>query len=101
VAGGLFFVWTPYVLLGRRIAWRRLGPTAVGTGAAVLALGLGSAFVMPDLISHNTERYGLVGLTFSLVSWLFSAAFLVIAAAVFGALVDRRADRLPLRFGGS
>jgi membrane protein len=90
VAGGVFFAWTPYVLLGRRIAWRRLVPTVAFSGAGILALGIGSAIVMPELVSRNTARYGQVGLAFSLVSWLFSAAVLVVAVAVFGALVDRR-----------
>jgi membrane protein len=90
VGGGVFFVWTPYVLLGGRVAWGRLVPTAAFSGVAVLALGIGSAIVMPELVTRNTARYGLVGLAFSLVSWLFTAALLIIAAAVFGALVDRR-----------
>jgi membrane protein len=90
--GALFFLWTPYVLLGRRISGRRLLPTAAITGAAVLALGIGSAIVMPGLVSRNTERYGLIGFTFSLVSWLFSAALLIVAAGVLGALIDRRGE---------
>jgi hypothetical protein len=90
VAAGLFLAWTPYLLLGRRVAWRRLVPTIAFGGAAELALGIGSAIVMPELVSRNTARYGQVGLAFSLVSWLFAAALLIIAVAVFGALVDRR-----------
>lgn len=90
IAAGLFFLWTPYVLLGHRINWRQLLPTSAITGAAVLALGIGSAVAMPRLISRNTDRYGLVGLTFSLVSWLFAAALVIVAAAIVGAELDRR-----------
>jgi hypothetical protein len=88
-AGGAFFLWTPYVLLGRRIAARRLLPTALATGVALGVLAVGSDLVMPDLVTHNTARYGLIGLTFSLVSWLFSGAVLVVSAAILGALLDR------------
>jgi hypothetical protein len=91
--GGAFFLWTPYVLLGRRIPARRLVGTAVVTGAALFVLAVGSDVVMPDLVTRNTARYGLIGFTFSLVSWLFSAAVLVVSAAILGALLDRT----PLR----
>ena len=93
VAGAVFFLWTPYVLLGRRVPARRLLATGLVTGAAILVLAVGSDVIMPDLVSHNTVRYGLVGFTFSLVSWLFSAAVLVVAAAILGALVNPRIVR--------
>jgi membrane protein len=90
IAGGLLFLWTPNVLLGRQVHWRRLLPTALVTGGAVLALGIGSAIIMPRLVSRNTDRYGLIGLTFSLVSWLFVAALVIVSAAILGAELDRR-----------
>jgi membrane protein len=90
IASGVFFLWTPFVLLGHRVDWRRLLPTSAITGVATLALGIGSVIVMPGLMSRNTDRYGLVGLTFSLVSWLFAAALLIVTAAILGAELDRR-----------
>jgi membrane protein len=88
VGASALFLWTPSVLLGGRVPWRRLLPTAAVTGGAILVLGIGSAIVMPGVVSHNTERYGLIGFTFSMVSWLFVAALVVIAAAVLGKLLD-------------
>jgi membrane protein len=85
--GALLFLWTPYVLLGKRVSWRRLLPTAAATGSALLALGVGSAIVLPRIISHNTERYGYIGFAFSMVSWLFTGTVVIIAAAVLGRLV--------------
>jgi hypothetical protein len=93
VVGGAFFLWTPYVLLGRRIPARRLLPTGILSGAALLVFAVGSDVIMPELVTHNTIRYGLIGFTFSLVTWLFSGAVLVVAAAILGALVDRRIVR--------
>jgi membrane protein len=95
VGGGAFFLWTPYVLLGRRVPARRLLPTALATGAALGVLAVGSDLVMPELVAHNTARYGLVGLTFSLVTWLFSGAVLVVSAAILGALLDRTGGAGP------
>lgn len=93
IVGGAFFLWTPYVLLGRRVPAGNLLPTGLLTGAALLVFAVGSDVIMPDLVSHNTVRYGLIGFTFSLVTWLFSGAVLVVAAAILGALVDRRIVR--------
>jgi hypothetical protein len=94
-SAGAFFLWTPYVLLGRRVRPRRLWTTALATGVALGVLALGSDVVMPELVTHNTARYGLIGFTFSLVSWLFSGAVLVISAAILGALLDRTAGAEP------
>lgn len=96
LGGGAFFLWTPYLMLGRRVPSRALIPTALWTGLAIAVLAVGSDLVMPDLVSHNTRRYGMVGLTFSLVSWLFSGAVLVVAGAIAGAIM--RSQR-PLRTG--
>jgi membrane protein len=90
---GALFLWTPYVLLGRRVAWRRLVPTAAITGAAMLIMGVGAAIALPRMLTHNTERYGLIGFAFSMVSFLFVAAAVVIAAAVLGSVVDERSRR--------
>jgi membrane protein len=91
--GGVFFLWTPYLLLGRRVPARRLLPTGILTGAALLVFAIGSDVIMPELVSHNTIRYGLIGFTFSLVTWLFCGAVLVVAGAILGALLDRRIVR--------
>ena len=64
--------------------------TAALTGVALGVLAVGSDIVMPELVTTNTELYGLIGLTFSLVSWLFCGALLVVAAVILGALLDRR-----------
>jgi hypothetical protein len=80
-------------------AWRRFMGTLGGRFVEAffelrvversLALAVGSDVVMPELVTHNTARYGLIGFTFSLVSWLFSGAVLVVSAAILGALLDR------------
>lgn len=91
----LLFLWTPYVLLGRRVPWRRLVPTGAITGAAILVFGIGSAITLPRQVTQNTDRYGLIGFAFSLVSWLFIAAGVVIAAAVLGAQIDEHRRKVP------
>jgi hypothetical protein len=89
VIGGAFFLWTAYVLLGRRVPTRSLLATGAVTATAMLVLAVGSDLVMPGLVTHNTVRYGLIGFAFSLVSWLFAGAVLVVASAILGALLVR------------
>jgi membrane protein len=86
----LLFLWTPYVLLGRRVSWRRLVPTAAITGGSILVAGIVSAIVMPSLLTHDTVRYGLIGFAFGMVTWLFAMAVLLIAAAALGSVIDER-----------
>jgi membrane protein len=90
-AAAALFLWTPYVLLGRRVTWRRLVPTSVLTGGAILVAGVVSAIVLPEILTHNTVRYGLIGFAFGIVSWLFAMAAVIIAAAALGSLIDERA----------
>jgi membrane protein len=85
---GALFLWTPYVLLGGRVPWRRLLPTAAITGGSILVGGVVSAIVMPQLLTHDTVRYGLIGFAFGIVTWLFVLASVLIAAAALGSLID-------------
>ena len=79
------WVWTPYVLLGGRIGWRRLLPSAVITGVALSVLTAASVLYLPGTIERAAELYGLIGVTFTFVSWLFTTALVIIAAAITGA----------------
>jgi membrane protein len=84
-----FVVWlfTPRILLGP-MDWRRLLPGA--TVAAVLGalLSAASGIYVPILLTWSAERYGLIGIAFSLQSWLLAAAFVVVIAAVVGAVAS-------------
>jgi membrane protein len=81
----VLWVWTPYLLLGGRVAWRRLLPSAIATGFGLSALTAASVLYLPETIERSAELYGLIGVTFTFVSWLFVTALVIIAAAVVGA----------------
>jgi membrane protein len=88
-----FAVWlgTPLILLGEE-DWRRLAP-----GAAVSALigglaSVASAIWLPTLLSWSAERYGLIGIAFSLQSMLLVMAFAVVIGAVAGATLTETAE---------
>ena len=79
------WIWTPYVLLGGRLSWRRLLPSAVVAGVALSILTAASIIYLPGTIERSAELYGLIGVTFTFVSWLFATALVIIAAAIVGA----------------
>jgi len=98
-------LWTsiPWLLLDRRIRWRRLIPAGVLTGACVSGYGIVSTIYMPRLVATYSDRYGLFGVTLSLVSWLLAIAFIVVVTTIVAAEFDRApeswAGRFRARFG--
>src|SRR5271155_2850970 len=91
--GAAFWLWTPHMLLGTRISWHRLLPTALLTTVGVTLFSAGTAIFLPEIISSNAERYGLIGVAFGLVTWLFAYAAVVVVSAVIGGTWDRRRQR--------
>jgi uncharacterized BrkB/YihY/UPF0761 family membrane protein len=85
------------------VPWRRLVPTGVLTTVCTTAYGAASVVYMPRLLETYTRRYGLFGVTLALVGWLLAVAFIVVAATVVGAELDRApehwAQRLRSRRG--
>ena len=87
-------LWTsiPWLLLDRRIPWRRLLPAgalmAVGTGLYSVA----STIYMPGLMESYSERYGLFGVTVALVGWLLCIAVIMVVTTVLAAEFDRAPD---------
>jgi membrane protein len=91
-ASTVLWLWTPYILLGGRIHARRLLPSAVFAAVGLTTLTVASMVYMPTTIERSAEAYGLIGVTFAFVSWLFTAGLVIIAAAVIGAESSRVAQ---------
>ena len=89
-----FLLWTavPWLLLDRRLAWRRLVPTGALTAICTSVYGLASTVYMPRLLETYSQRYGLFGVTLALVGWLLAIAFIVVAVTVVASEVDRTPD---------
>lgn len=87
---GLLWLITPYVLLGRRLPWRRLWPTAALTGIGMTALGLASAIWMPHSVAVTGAQFGGIGVAFALLSWLVAGGCVLVVTTAGGALIDAR-----------
>jgi membrane protein len=75
---------TPYLLLGRRLHWRRLLLQAALTAAGIGGLGIWSAIYMPRAIETSAAAYGSIGVAFAMLTWLWGLGMVLVAAAVYG-----------------
>jgi membrane protein len=90
VAAG-FLVWTlvPWLLLDRRVSWRRLVPGGALTAAGTGIYGVASTIYMPALFASYSDRYGLFGVTLALIGWLLCIALIVVASTAVASELDR------------
>jgi membrane protein len=88
--GSILWMITPFILLGRRIAMRALLPGGVATAVLLVAFNLGSRVYLPRSTTTNVGRYGLVGVTFTILTWLFAFSLTLIASAAIGAVLNER-----------
>jgi uncharacterized BrkB/YihY/UPF0761 family membrane protein len=70
--------------------WRVLLP-----GAAVVAIGLGTmhlagSYYIPRKLSNSSQLYGALGIAATVMTWLFLACRLIVAAAVLNAMLWER-----------
>jgi membrane protein len=89
ITGLALWLWTPRILLGPD-DWRRYVPGAIVSAVLGAILAAASAIYVPVLIGWSADRYGLIGIAFSLQSWLLTAAVVVVAGAVTGAVASER-----------
>ena len=80
-------IWlmTPYILLERRMPWRRLLPSALLTASGMTALTVAAAIYLPRSVAMSAQRYGVIGVAFSLLGVLIGASFVIVLAATGGA----------------
>ena len=90
-----FLIWTsvPWLLLDRRVTWRRLIPAGALTAVCSSVYGIASTVYMPRLLETYSQRYGLFGVTLALIGWLVCIAFIVVAATAIASEFDRAPDR--------
>lgn len=76
--------WTvaPWVLVQREVRLRPLLLAGGATSVALAGLTLAGSVYLPIVLVHGAREFGVLGLVFSYISWLFAIAFVVVAVAV-------------------
>lgn len=94
----LLWLSTPWLLVARRISWRRLLPQAFLTAVGMAGLGVGAAIYLPRAVASASAEFGILGVAFTLLSLLFAVAFVLVVTAALGAtLADPRPAQAPPR----
>ncbi|HEX7290233.1 MAG TPA: YhjD/YihY/BrkB family envelope integrity protein [Conexibacter sp.] len=88
----LLWLWSPWVLLAGRVAWRRLVPSALLTSIAMTAISVGSVIYMPEAIGRSATHYGPIGIAIALVSWLVGIGFALTVCAGVGAVLGDKQE---------
>lgn len=83
--------WTsvPYLLMDRRVHWRRLLVAGTLTATTMAVYSTATSVYMPDLIDQYTADFGLFGVTIAIIGWLLGAAGIIVASTATGAEFDR------------
>jgi uncharacterized BrkB/YihY/UPF0761 family membrane protein len=90
----LFFIWAPWILVHRMIAWRDLVPSAVLTSFALVVLVVVSRWVMQFWVDLYAKDYGGLGVVLAIYFWLaLASGGIVWAASLSPALAERREVR--------
>ena len=84
------WVLVMWLLLAAQVPARALVPGAVVSACGQVLVEVFSGLYVPHLIEANTERYGVIGASFALVSWLVVASYLIVVSAVIGAELGSR-----------
>jgi membrane protein len=93
---GALALWTGsgWILLQGRVRPRLLAAGGLLTAVGFAVLRRLSAFYLPTLVASNQQQYGLLGVAFTLYSWLSASAFVIVVATVVGAVLAEDPGRV-------
>ncbi len=80
----LFTIWSGRLLTGKRVTTRQMLPAAVLVAVLFVLFGVASDLYAPHLFNSYASRYGAIGGVFALISWLFAAMVVLVAAMAAG-----------------
>jgi membrane protein len=93
---GAWALWTgaAWILLAGRVRPRLLAAGGLLTAIGFATLRRLAAFYLPGLVVANQQQYGLLGVAFTLFTWLSGSAFVIVVATVIGAVLAEDRSRL-------
>ncbi len=94
IVNSLLWTWAPWLLLARRVSWRRLLPGGVIMGSCTVATSIASGVYLPRALDSASRQFGALGVAFTYIGWLFVVAFVLVCSTVLGAVLARDESRL-------
>jgi membrane protein len=86
----LFWWFTMWLLLGGRITWRELLPSAIATAVCWIGMEVVFSFIFSSSVISDDKKYGSIGVVFALMSYLIAIGVVIILGAVFGVVWRER-----------
>jgi len=86
----LFWWFTMWFLLGGRVRWLDLFPSAIATAICWLGMEIVFKFIFSNDVISDDKKYGSIGVVFALMSWLIAIGVVIILGAVFGVVWRER-----------
>jgi membrane protein len=100
ILNSLLWTWAPWLLLARRVSWRRLLPGGVVMGSCTVVTSIASGVYLPRALASASRQFGALGVAFTYIGWLFIVAFVLVCSTVLGAVLARDESRLARRIVG-
>jgi membrane protein len=94
ILNSLLWTWAPWLLLARRVSWRRLLPGGVIMGGCTVATSIAGGVYLPRALVSASRQFGALGIAFTYIGWLFIVAFVLVCSTVLGAVLARDESRL-------
>lgn len=89
--GFIGFWWlTMWLLLGGRIGWHKLFPSALATGICWLGMMIFFRLSMSNTMTSNYAKYGAIGVVLALMSVLIATGVVIILGALVGVMWRER-----------
>jgi membrane protein len=90
-----FYWWTMHFLLGGRVGWRALLPSAIATALFSAGLGVFSSFYFSSTVISDSKTYGSIGAVLSIATWFIAVGAVIILGAVAGVAWRDRKEQSP------
>jgi uncharacterized BrkB/YihY/UPF0761 family membrane protein len=90
----VFFVWTGWVLSGRRIGREALVPFGVLAATLTTVYSAAARVYLPASFSSYATRYGVIGAVFAMISVLFCIMVVLVGSAAAGREIHDELNRI-------
>lgn len=89
-AATAFWWFSMWLLLGGRVGWRELLPSALATGVCWMGMVIVFRLTLSSTITSDYQKYGPAGVVFALMPLLIAIGVVILLGAVLGAVWRER-----------